>query len=215
MPELGFGISLDEEAVRAFGAIREAATAAGIEPFDRDAFLLLKPVAELVHASRPSGGVGEAIEELVAMLHLSWLWWAMGGETIEITGEDLRRIVAGPDPAARASAPPTVRAVVPPPRRVWGTPTGAGVEPLDGWIAARRGGRLDVVAFFGGRPDREGATVVAVGGPAPVGLARVDGSRLFATTLPGGDAAGLFSITGMEELLALAWRAEHWSAERR
>jgi hypothetical protein len=45
-----------------------------------------------------------------------------------------------------------------------------------------------------------------VGGDRPEALARPDGSALFAPTLPGGSAAGLYSITGEEELLELGWR---------
>jgi hypothetical protein len=47
---------------------------------------------------------------------------------------------------------------------------------------------------------------VEVGGARPNGLARADGSALFAPTLAGGVAAGLHSITGEEELLELGWR---------
>ena len=47
-----------------------------------------------------------------------------------------------------------------------------------------------------------------VTGTALRGLARADGSALFAPTLEGGEAAGLASIQGEEELLELAWRVE-------
>jgi hypothetical protein len=69
-----------------------------------------------------------------------------------------------------------------------------------------------VAAMFGSRPDREDVSVVATSGPEPVGLVREDGGALFAPTLPGGAQAGLYSLIGMEELLALAWRVEHWRA---
>jgi hypothetical protein len=55
-------------------------------------------------------------------------------------------------------------------------------------------------------------------GPRPLALVRADGTELFAPTLTGGQAAGLFSITGEEELLELGWRIQElgaWSWERR
>jgi hypothetical protein len=51
-----------------------------------------------------------------------------------------------------------------------------------------------------------GFTVVEATGPRISGLARANGSPLFAPTLPGADAAGLSSITGTEELVELGWR---------
>jgi hypothetical protein len=48
--------------------------------------------------------------------------------------------------------------------------------------------------------------VAEVTGPRPTGLARADGSALYAPVLPGGDSAGLHSLVGTEELLELAWR---------
>ncbi|MEP6473676.1 MAG: hypothetical protein ABJC74_08135, partial [Gemmatimonadota bacterium] len=65
-----------------------------------------------------------------------------------------------------------------------------------------------VLAIFGFHPTRMGFSVVAAEGSRPEGLARQDGSPLFAPVLPGGAAAGLFSITGPEELIELAARAQ-------
>jgi hypothetical protein len=55
-------------------------------------------------------------------------------------------------------------------------------------------------------PDRPGFSVVEVAGSRPSPLMRPDGSPLFSTTLPGGAAAGLYSLVGEEELLELGWR---------
>jgi hypothetical protein len=66
---------------------------------------------------------------------------------------------------------------------------------------------LRVLGVFGIHHDREGFSVVEAAGPRPVGLAREDGSGLFEPTLPGGKAAGLFSVSGMEELLELGARS--------
>lgn len=50
--------------------------------------------------------------------------------------------------------------------------------------------------------------MVGVTGPAPSLTMREDGSALFAPALAGGREAGLHSITGMAELLELAWRID-------
>lgn len=203
------GMPLSDDAIRGFVAIRAAAAAQAVNLYDRDAFLMLRPVVELIHASRPEGGVGVGIDLLAAVTHLTYLFWAEGSRVERISDEVLRVILSGNQPPAHPpTRPPAYLALVG--HRVWGSPTDTGPEPLDGWFAAREGDLLQVAALFGGRPDRGGASVVAVDGADPVALARLDGTPLFAPTLEGGHAAGLYSITGMEELLALAWRVEHW-----
>jgi hypothetical protein len=68
------------------------------------------------------------------------------------------------------------------------------------------------LGVFGIHRDRQGFSVVEVTGHRPAGLARADGSQLFDPTLPGGRAAGLFSISGMEELLELGARSRELGA---
>jgi hypothetical protein len=63
-----------------------------------------------------------------------------------------------------------------------------------------------VLGVFGLRPDRAGFTVVEARGPRLAGLARPDGSALFAPLLAGGAEAGLNTLAGAEELLELGWR---------
>lgn len=81
-------------------------------------------------------------------------------------------------------------------------------EPLDGCFvhSGLEAGTVRVLGVFGIHPDREGFTVVEASGPRPTSLTRQDGSPLFSPALPGGAAAGLFSLTGEEELLDLGWR---------
>ena len=209
--EISFDIGLDENLRAMFEAIRDALVKDGVDPYDRDAFLMHRSVVELIHGGRPTGAVGDAIEELTALTHLWFLFWLDGEKVIVLDQPALETVIHGMGPSASPPARQSAFVGVGV-RRVWGAPTEAGPEPLDGWYAARRGDRLMVAALFGGRPDREGVSVVAASGPEPVGLAREDGTALFSPTLPGGDRAGLYSLTGMEELLALAWRVEHWRA---
>jgi hypothetical protein len=214
MSDAAAGIGMDENTRRVFSSIRDAFAADGVEAFDRDAFLIHRSVVELIHAGRPPEGVGDAIDELTAWTHLAYLYWSEGEHGVEISSEELGRLVGPARSPVHPPARPDAYFVKAPPRRIWGTPTDLGPEPLDGWFAARRGDRLMVVALFGGRPDREGASVVASEGSDPGTLVREDGSALFSSTLTGGARAGLYSLTGMEELLALAWRVENWRGGR-
>ena len=66
--------------------------------------------------------------------------------------------------------------------------------------------QLRVLGIFGLRPEREGFSAVETAGPRPVALERPDGTPLFSPVLAGGQAAGLYSLVGGEELLELGWR---------
>jgi hypothetical protein len=69
-----------------------------------------------------------------------------------------------------------------------------------------------VLGVFGMNRERDGFSVVEASGPRAHNLARPDGSALFGPVMPGGDAAGLHSIAGAEELLELGWRARKLGA---
>ncbi len=192
-----------------FPAIREAMDAEGTDPFARDAFVMVRPVVELMMELRPEEGLGEVMPEMMALVHLGYLCWLHGSRTCEVTPGALADLVAGPGPPDAAGAERSACYVQYPARRIWGEPVaGAAHQPLDGCFVARAGGHLDVAAVFGLHPERDGFTVVDVGGPRPERLARADGAPLFAPVLPGGEAAGLHSVTGMEELLELGWRSD-------
>jgi hypothetical protein len=213
VPERHFDSGLDEGTRSVFESIRVALERDGVDPFDRDAFLMHRSVVELIHGGRPTGSVGEAIDEFTALTHLFFLFWLDGENLIVLDDAALEAVMSGPRRSEGQAARPVVFVGIGP-RRIWGSPTASGPEPLDGWYAARRDDRLMVAAMFGSRPDREDVSIVATSGPEPVGLVREDGGALFSPTLPGGAQAGLYSLTGMEELLALAWRVEHWRAGR-
>jgi hypothetical protein len=195
-----------------FPALRAGLQTAGSDPRDRDSFLLVREVAELLHELRPEAGVGAGVETLVAFLHYAYLFW-MNGEIVQaVSEEQLEQLLRLP--TFRPSDFPTfrpsdVRYVQLPPLRVWATPlAGQPAEPLDGWFAARSNDHLALLAVLGLSPAREGLTAVELAGSRPAALQRLDGSPLFSPTLAGGAAAGLASLAGEEELLELAWRAE-------
>ncbi len=195
-----------------FPGLRSGLQAAGSDPRDRDSFLLVREVAELLHELRPDAGVGTGVETLVAFLHYAYLFW-MSGEPVQVVSETILVELLSL-PTSRPSDLPTfrpsdVRYVQLPALRVWATPlAGQPAEPLDGWFAARSNDRLALLAVLGLSPAREGLTAVELAGSRPAALERLDGSPLFSPTLAGGAAAGLASLVGEEELLELAWRAE-------
>lgn len=191
-----------------FFPVRQALTDLGVDVWDRDAFLMAQPVVALVHALRPEGGLGEGLNEFTGLLHAAYLFWLHGEPVLTLDARGAEALLATPT-VVRHEAGPSVRYAQLPPRRVWGVPTEGGPhEPLDGCFLIRRGDHLSALGIFGAHPDRDGFTVVLVEGPRPAGLARDDGSLLFAPVMEGGAPAGLHSVVGMEELLELAWRAE-------
>ena len=195
-----------------FGVVRDGIAATGLDPRDRDAFLLVREVGELLRDLRPDEGLGQAMDTLVAFLHRAYLFWMDGAMVRGVTEAELARVVGsgqGQPPAVLPSSHQPSRYVQLPPLRVWGTPLEAApAEPLDGWFSHHDGDSLWILAVFGLHPARDGFTAVEVAGPRPPAHARADDSALFAPSLPGGEAAGLFSVSGEEELLELAWRVE-------
>ena len=214
-----FDLIFDRIAGERFPALRSALEAAGVDPTDRDAFLMVREAIQLVRDLRPDEGFGEAIDQLVALVHHAYLFWAAGSRVLELAPEGLSTLLG---PAAPGDADPVEPAVpdapatdVPaayyaqlPERRVW-----AEVierlphEPLDGCFVHPVPERsLRVLGVFGIHPERQGFSVVEAIGPRAGLLAREDGAPLYAPVLTGGAAAGLHSIVGEEELLELGWR---------
>ena len=203
-----FALAFADLAAERFPGIRSALTEQGIDPADRDAFLMNREVVSLIRELRPDEGVGEEIGQLAALVHHVFLYWAAGAPTVELQADQLDALLG--DSAIVPFA--TVRArgyAQLPPRRIWAEPLrGSPHEPLDGCFihAVVGSGDLRVLGVFGLHPDRQGFTVVEVAGPRVPMLARPDGSALFAPLLPGGAAAGLKSLAGGEELLELGYR---------
>jgi hypothetical protein len=201
-------------AAEKFGALREALRSGGVAAHDRDAFLMARPAIELIRDLRPEAGLGEAMDEFVALIHAAYRFWEEGQHLIQVDEATFRPLVSEP-PAGRgqpADRPPPARPpafyIQFPQRRLWGAPVPGGPhEPLDGCFVVRDSATLHVAGIFGFHPDRDGFSVVSVSGPRSPGLRREDGTPLFSPVLAGGATAGLFSVTGMEELLELVWRS--------
>jgi hypothetical protein len=211
-----FALVFESIAQESFPKIRAAATSGGIDLLDRDAFLLIPDVLALLRELRSDEGVGEAMDQLAALLHHAYVLWDTGNLTLAISREQLAELAAQPSaiPAGPREAPRPYYAQFPE-RGIWaqvvpGTPA----EPLDGcFIHLTPQGELRVLGVFGFRPERMGFSVVEAAGIRPEGLRRRDGSPLFSSTLSGGAAAGVYSLTGSEELLELGWRTRTFQAE--
>ena len=191
-----------------FPGIRSALSGGGHDPHDRDRFLMLREVITFLRELRPEQGLGEGIDQLAALLHHAYLYWDAGEPIVEVPLQVVSPTARQPD-NHNADPAPAYYGVMPE-HRIWAEVIpGLPSEPLDGcFIHTAPGGGLRVLGVFGIHRDREGFSVVEAAGPRPAGLVRVDGTRLFDPTLPGGRAAGLFSISGAEELLELGWRIQ-------
>jgi hypothetical protein len=204
-----FDLVFGDTARRIFPDISTALSRSGTEPRDRDAFLMVREVVTLLRELRPEEGLGEAIDQLAALVHHSFLFWAAGCQVVELPTEHLGDLLGTLPPEADQQQEPPAYYVQLPERRIWAQAvTGVPPEPLDGCFvhALPDGPSIRVLGVLGLHRERAGFTVVEVVGTRPVALVRPDGSQLFSPTLPGGEAARLFSLAGGEELLELGWR---------
>jgi len=69
-----------------FPAIRTALERGSHEPTDRDAFLIVPEVVSLLHDLRPEEGLGEGMDQLVALVHHAYLLWDAGVLTLPLPG---------------------------------------------------------------------------------------------------------------------------------
>jgi hypothetical protein len=203
--ELAFG----KLAPTTFPAIRAALAQSGQDPRDRDAFLMLRDVVALLRELRPEEGLGESIDQLAALVHHAYLFWDSGSPSLEISREQLPRLLEHDGPWSGPASEHPACYIQLPLRRIWAEVVpGEPAEPLDGCSIHRppAAGILRVLGVFGLHPERPGFSVVEISGARSGSLSRLDGSPLFSPVLTGGAAAGLHSVVGEEELLELGWR---------
>jgi hypothetical protein len=203
-----FDLVFASTAETVFPKIRAALERGGHDPADRDAFLLVPEVVSLLHDLRPEEGLGEGMDQLVALVHHAFLLWDAGVLTLPLTAERLTELLDAPAPGSPSlSEPPRAYYAQLQDRQVWARVVDdLPAEPMDGCFVHSAGAELRVLGIFGIRPEREGFSAVETAGPRPGALERPDGTPLFSPVLPGGQSAGLFSIVGGEELLELGWR---------
>jgi hypothetical protein len=212
-----FELVFHEIAPAAFPGIRSALEREGQDAANRDAFLMVPEVVTLVRDLRPEEGVGEAIDQLVALAHHAYLAWDAGTLTLPVSPAETERLLRPGYASPRdPGEPPRAFYAQLPVRRIWASVVqDLPAEPMDGCFVHSTGaGELRVLGVFGMRPERSGFSVVESSGPRAGGLERADGSPLFGPVLRGGAAAGLYSLTGGEELLELGWRARALASQQ-
>jgi hypothetical protein len=213
-----FDLVFESAAPTSFPAIRQILAQEERDPRDRDAFLMVRETLLLLRELRPDEGLGEGIDQLTALVHHAYLYWDSGSLTLEVSSDQLHQVVSQPSSQRPGDISPRAAYLQLPERLIWAQVVpGQAQEPLDGFFhySSLEPGQLRMLGVFGMYPDRQGFSVVEVAGSRPSPLIRPDGSPLFSSTLPGGAAAGLYSLLGEEELLELGWRVAQLGAENR
>ncbi len=202
-----FDLVFGSLAAERFPELRDEMAAAGHAPRDRDAFVLGRAAVGLLRELGPEDALGEGVTELVALTHAAFQFWLDGQAVVEVDRPTLDQILR--DDIGRGTPVPAGRSyyLQLPERRIWGeVEAGTPREPLDGCFVTPTENRIELVAIFGLQPGRDGFTVVMASGAPGLPLARQDGTPLFAPRMAGGAAAGLWEITGGEELIELVYR---------
>lgn len=196
-----FALVFGELAEERFPALKASLTGAGIDPAGRDAFVLDRAVTEFLRDLVPEDAPPESLHEFIAVLQHCFLFWDAGSHVVTPNG------TAQPSHAPRAPIRPAYLQL--PSHLYWGQlEPDAPHEPLDGLFIHQWKDAIRALAIFGMHPERPGFTVSEVAGPPPGPLPkRADGSEPYAPQMEGGTAAGIRSVSGPAELLALAWSA--------
>ena len=188
-----------------FGEIRTDLEARGTADLDRDAFLMNGAVAVLLREMVPEDAPADTITAYGALLHSIYCCWARDWPVAATSPDHLRDALLHPSHlTARAS---TACYVQLPARLVWAEPApGAAHEPIDGILLLVHSDRAMALAVLGFHELREGFTTMEgeLRLPAPAPALRSGGAAPFASVLPGGDLAKLFSVVDTHELVGLA-----------
>jgi hypothetical protein len=203
-----FDLVFDTFAKDRFPEIRSSLAASGADPANRDAFLLDRFVVQTLRDIVPDEGVGEAVDQHVALLHNAYLFWDRGTHIHRMNRPEAEAMLNAPPLNGHPALPETIYVQFPE-RMIWAQINeGHPHEPLDGLFVTRPSGDdYRVLGIFGMHPDRVGFSVAEVAGGRINQQTRPDGSPIFAPVLPGGAAAQLFSVDGAGELIELGARA--------
>lgn len=212
-----FTLVFSDVARERFPAIARALETAGRSSEDRDAFVLLEPVALLLRDLAPEDVSPDEVEAHLRLLHHAYRHWTAGGWVYRLGEETLARAARSERLSSHLPRPALYLQL--PAGRVW-RPVGTGdpPEPLDGMFVTETGerGGIAVLGIFGMHRSRPGFSAVGVEGHVDeddrsvseleVAAQRPDGSPVFAPLLSGGEQAGLLSIATVGELLLLTCR---------
>ncbi len=201
-----FTLVFGELAEARFPALKASLASSGKDPYDRDAFILDQAVTEFLRDLVPEDAPPESLHEFIAVLQHGYLFWAAGAKLVSITVTGL------PAVGSRAPSAPHAPLYLQLPSHLYWAQLEPDEphEPLDGFFVHESQRGLRALAIFGVHPERPGFSVAeVVGAPSGPLFPRPDGSAPFEPQMEGGAAAGLRSVAGPEELLALAWESLH------
>jgi hypothetical protein len=204
-----FGLVFGDFAPR-FQAIARALDLRQQSPADRDAFVLLEPVAHLLRELAPDEVSPDEFEAHLVLLHHAYRHWAAGGLVCRVSQATLARAVSGNHPTTRLPIPAVYLQL--PAGRVWRSRlAGEAPEPLDGMFVTESA-EPDVIAvlgIFGMHRGRPGFSALGIEGGAndlETAARRDDGSPPFAPLLTSAAAAGVYSLGNPGELMLLTCR---------
>ena len=215
-----FALVFGEMAPERFSEIRQAIGRDATAAADRDRFVLLAPVGQLLRDLAPDDAPPEAMDAYVRLVHHAYRYWESGGWTYDVGDAALDRAARGG--ALTSQLPVTGCYLRLPALRVWGSArNGEPPEPLDGVFltVTATPGRLAALGIFGMHGERPGFSAVAVDGHADATHATIgetlipterdDGSPALSPQLAGGDAAAVYSVADAGEMLLLVCRLAH------
>lgn len=198
----------------------------GEDPARRERFGFLSVGADLLRELVPPETPPEALEQYRALLFHSFNFWRFGRRTYVVHPAVARYLVESrptlddweltlPHPSVYVQLPANL---------FWASiATDAPPEPVDGFFVTESRGidplgpsfrQLDMLMVLGIHHTRAGFSVIPFETEVGQGIARVwaegppreDGGMDFASVLPGGEMAGLYSVVTVEEALNLLAR---------
>lgn len=211
--------------VRVFPAIREQAEAYGVDPTHPDRFNFLPRVGEVVREIVSAEAPPEALDQYRALLFHAYNFWR-AGRCLYLVEPAVARYLVEAAPALSGwelALPADCVYLQLPANLFWASIEADGApEPVDGLFvtAARTSDALGVqyqqvelLLVLGIRRDRAGFSIIPFSTETGPGIVqewadaedRADGGD-FASRLPGGEMAGLYSLVTAAEALKLMAR---------
>lgn len=212
-----FALVFGQLAPERFPGIQRAIGGDAAAAADRDRFVLLAPVGQLLRDLAPDDVPPDALEAYVRLLHHAYRHWVAGGWVYDVSADTLERALAGG--SLSSETPHLALYLRLPALRVWGAARdNEPPEPLDGVFvtATATPGAVAALGIFGMHGERPGFSAVAVEGRADddrasldqveIPLERADGTPIFAPQLAGGAEAAMHSVADAGEMLLLVCR---------
>lgn len=222
--EMVFGSAEFEH--RMFPRLLDEAEAAGEDPAWPERFSFLTLAGDALRLVTPHDAAPEVLEQHRALLYHAFNFWRFGRRLYSFDRAVMRYLVEAA-PAMKGwelALPRPALYLQLPPNLFWASISPeAGPEPVDGFFVAECRGndplgplyrRLNVLMVLGIRRERAGFSIIPFETQTGPGIASDwaeargrEGGADFASVLPGGDMAGLYSILTTSEALKLLARA--------